>query len=47
MPDKNEKEMDTMKKSYEKSTGMKVIQHPNPPAGTIEFAKDKKQPKGQ
>lgn len=50
MPDKQEdvqKDLDAMKKSYEKSTGMKVVQPPQPVQGKTEFAKDKKFKDGQ
>ena len=50
MPDKKEdvqKEMDAMKKSFEKSTGMKVIQPMQSTQGKTEFAKDKKVKDGQ
>lgn len=40
------KELEKMSKDYQKSTGMKVIQHGEPPAGKTEFAKDKK-PQGK
>lgn len=36
-------DMEKMRGDFQKSTGMKVVQTPDPPQGKTEFAKDKKQ----
>ena len=41
MTDNKDKELEKINKNFQKSTGMKVVQTPEPNKGKTEFAKDK------